>query len=157
MSEALLQELLDREAIKEVKARYFRAVDDKDWEAFRAVFTDDARFELVGFDQPPIEGAEAFVAFTAQVTENARTVHHGHMPEITFDSPTEARGIWILNDYIEWPSDDETGERRGMVGFGRYYERYRKVGGEWLIAGWELKYQRIDALLPDPLPELVLP
>jgi hypothetical protein len=42
MSDALLQELLDREAIKELKARDFRLVDAQDWDAYRALFTDDA-------------------------------------------------------------------------------------------------------------------
>jgi len=31
----------DIEAIKQLKARYFRTMDTKDWKAMRQVFTDD--------------------------------------------------------------------------------------------------------------------
>jgi hypothetical protein len=43
MTDGMVQELLDREAIKELKARYFRLVDEQDWDAYRQLFTDDAR------------------------------------------------------------------------------------------------------------------
>ena len=36
-----VQELLDIEAIKQLKARYFRLLDAKDWEAFVEIFTED--------------------------------------------------------------------------------------------------------------------
>jgi SnoaL-like protein len=155
MSDALLQELLDREAIKELKARYLRMVDDRDWTGFRGLFTDDAWFQLR--DQEPIEGADGWVEFVRSVIDGrvARTVHRGHMPEITIDSPTEAHGTWMLVDYIEWPPDPATGGRRGMKGYGRYEEDYRKVDGEWKIARWRLEYVRRDPLLPQPLSDRV--
>ena len=37
-----LEELAARVAIGELKARYFRAVDTKDWDAFEALFEEDA-------------------------------------------------------------------------------------------------------------------
>ena len=150
----VVQELLDREAIKELKARYFRSVDAKDWDAFRGVFTDDLRVQIM--DGDPIEGADAFVTFARQALGGARSAHHGHMPEIDFDSPTEARGIWSFADYIEWPADPETGARRGMKGYGNYHETYRKDGGDWRIASLRLVYRRMDPLYPEPLPEQIL-
>ena len=54
MSEALLRELLDREAIKETKARYYRFLDAHHWEGLRSVFTDDLTFRITHLD--PIEG-----------------------------------------------------------------------------------------------------
>ena len=150
MSNDVLQELLDREQIKDVKARYLRLVDAKQWDAWRELFTDDARFEIM--DSEPIVGADRFVEFTREVTKGARTVHHGHTPELTLESATEARGTWVLADYIEWEADPETGERRGMRGYGYYDERYRKVAGVWKIAGWRLTYLRIDPLPTEPLP-----
>ncbi len=152
MSEAL-QELLDREAIKELKARYFRFVDAKDWDGFREVFTDDVHVQIM--DLEPIDGADTFVAFVREAV-GERTAHHGHMPEIDFDSPTEARGIWSLADYVEWAPDQETGERRGFKGYAHYHETYRKVDGEWKIAGLRLVYRRMDPLYPEPLPEQIL-
>jgi len=152
VQELQVQELLDRKAIRELKARYFRSLDTKDWDAFRGLFTDDARFGLLEAD--PIEGADAFVEFTRGALDGTTTVHHGHTPEITIDSPTEARGSWVLHDYVEWPSDP--GGRRGMEGFGRYDETYRKVDGDWKIATWRLGYLRMDALPREPLPDVPL-
>ena len=43
-----LQQLLDIEAIKQLKARYFRCMDTKDWDGFRDVFTVDAVLEAEG-------------------------------------------------------------------------------------------------------------
>ena len=59
----------------------------------------------------PIDYADAFVAFARRLIEetDARTVHHGHTPDITVDSPTEAQGVWELNDYVEWPPHPATG------------------------------------------------
>jgi len=150
-SEALLQELLDRESIKETRARYCRFLDAQDMEGFRSLFADGCTYEVVGFD--PIEGADNFVASTREyVAENtALTAHHVHNPEITFVSPTEARVTHALADYVEWPSL-ETGERVGFKGFGRYDETYKKIDGEWKIASWRLSYTRMDPVGPDPLP-----
>jgi hypothetical protein len=161
MSEALLQhladrvqELLDREAIKELKARYFRLLDAQDWDSFRQCFTEDARFDVQGRD--PIEGAEAFVADARDVLGGARTLHHGHMPELTIGSATDARGLWMLADYLEWPCDPDTGERRGMKGYWQYEETYRKVDGAWRIATLRLRRRRIDPLPREPLPDRIL-
>jgi uncharacterized protein (TIGR02246 family) len=148
--EARVQELLDREQIKDLKARYFRLLDAKDWDAFRELFTDDARFTVL--DGPPTEGADAFVASARAALRDVRTVHHGHTPEITLDGPAEAHGSWSLADYLEFPPDPATGARRAVKGFWRYEETYRKVDGTWRIAGFHLWAQRVDPVAPEPLP-----
>jgi hypothetical protein len=86
-----------------------------------------------------------------------RSVHHGLMPELTIESPTQARGVWVLADYLEWPPDPETGVRRGLRGYGLYDETYRKVDGVWKIATRRLDYLRVDPLPREPLPESILP
>jgi hypothetical protein len=150
MPELSLQELRDLHALRELKARYFRTLDTKNWQAFRALFTDDAYFERQGAE--PIDGADAFVEFTSNALAGSRTVHHGHTPLLEIDGPTEAHGSWLLNDYVEWKSDPVTGERRGIDGYGRYDESYRKIDGEWKISSWMLTYHRMDPLLREPVP-----
>jgi uncharacterized protein (TIGR02246 family) len=149
----MVQELYDRERIKELKARYWRAYDTRDWETFRSLFTDDCRFDVPGVE--PIEGADAFLEFVKQ-TVSERSVHHGHQCEITFESPTEAQVIWVMHDYLEYAPDPETGERRGLKGYGHYYERYVKADGAWRIGDWRLAYLRVDPLPREPLPETIL-
>jgi 3-phenylpropionate/cinnamic acid dioxygenase small subunit len=154
IAQAPLQALVDREAIKQLKARYFESVDAQDWETFRALFADDARFELP--NEAPIDGADAFVEFVRNGLSGARSVHHGHNVEIKLTGPTEACALWVLNDYVEWPPDPDTGVRRGMEGFSRYEETYRKLDGDWKIATWRLRYGRIDPLPREPLPDKFL-
>ena len=63
------------------------------------------------------------------------TVHHSHTPDITFESPTKAKGIWGMEDYI---FDSET-EELLIHGFGFYYETYEKRDGKWLFTSRQLK------------------
>jgi SnoaL-like protein len=151
-----LQELLDREAIRQLKARYFALLHAQDWDGFRALFTDDVHAEEEGL--PAIDGGDAFVDLVRELLDGTGTwaTLHGHMPEITIDGPADAHGSWMLDAYVEWPSDPETGERRGLEGYGRYDETYRKIDGEWRISSLRVTYQRVDPLLPTPLPEEIL-
>jgi hypothetical protein len=151
MSERLLQELIDYKEIVELKARFVRTVDAKDWDGFRAVFTaSDGVFDFGGGFV--VEGGDTFVETVAGQLEDAISVHRAFLPQITFESATQAKGEWAVNDYIEWKPDPRTGERRGQQGFGYEYETYRKVGGVWKIAGWRLHYIRLDPLPRAPLP-----
>jgi len=48
MSETILQELLDHRAILELKARFVRTVDAKDWVGYREIFSPDGIFDFGG-------------------------------------------------------------------------------------------------------------
>jgi uncharacterized protein (TIGR02246 family) len=116
----------DIEAIKQLKARYFRTMDTKDWDAMRAVFTDDVAVDTTAAGGPAVIGADEFIAFLKQTLGDAVTIHQGHMPEIDLTSPTTARGIWALHDIVIWP----TGR---LEGAGHYHETYEKSGDAWRI------------------------
>ncbi|NIH80637.1 nuclear transport factor 2 family protein [Amycolatopsis viridis] len=137
------------EDIKQLKARYFRLMDTKDWTALREVFTDDAHMDIDGF---PRDGGDAITAFLSKVLTPLRTVHHGHMPEITLISRDQASGVWAMFDYVEFPSD---GLPRGFHGYGHYHDQYRVERGAWRIASTRVARLRIDPLsggLPDGAP-----
>jgi len=154
MSEMLLQQMLDYKEILELKARFVRTVDAKDWKGYRDVFHSEGRFDFGG--DFAVQGGGAFVDAVAGQLEGATSVHRAFLPEIEFKSATEAEGKWAVNDYIEWRPDPVTGERRGFQGFGYEYELYRKIDGAWKIAGWHLKYIRMDPLPRAPLPRSIL-
>ena len=118
----------DLEAIRRLKARYFRCIDTKDWTALRDVFTDDVVMDTRQTGGEVVEGGDAYVAYLERVIGTATTVHHGHMPEIDLTSETTATGIWALHDIVMWPD----GPR--LDGYGHYHEAYRKVDGAWRIA-----------------------
>jgi uncharacterized protein (TIGR02246 family) len=117
----------DIEAIRQLKARYFRTMDTKDWAGMRQVFTDDVVVDTSEAGGSVVSGADEFMTFLQEVLRGAVTVHQGHMPEIELTSPTSATGIWALNDIVIWPD----GTR--LVGYGHYHETYRKVGDDWKI------------------------
>src|SRR5271163_4832520 len=52
------------EAIKQLKARYCRYLDTKDWAAWRSIFTDDFLSDTSEAGGKLIAGADDFVAFT---------------------------------------------------------------------------------------------
>src|SRR5918994_4058878 len=88
----------DIEAIKHLKARYFRMMDTKDWDGFAAVFTDDVEIDVTGEGGGVTHGVSEFLPFLRAAIEDVITVHHGHMPEVELTSPTTARGIWAMED-----------------------------------------------------------
>jgi hypothetical protein len=143
----------DIEQIKDLKARYFRLLDTKDWNGWRNVFThdftgkSDRAVSTLGRDgktTAPITGPDPWVADVRGFIDSCITVHHGHMPEIKLTSPTTASGIWSMEDIVEWP------DGKLLRGYGHYHETYRKVNGEWRIATMHLTRIRLDLSGPWP-------
>ena len=128
----------DIEAIKQLKARYFRLMDMKDWEGMRQVFADDVYIDTTDSGGRVVEGADDFMDGLRQVLANAVTVHHGHMPEIELTSSTTARGIWAMEDRVQWSDGPE------LHGAGHYHEEYEKVDGRWYIKKMKLTRLRTD-------------
>src|ERR1700682_3396195 len=91
----LLQRLLDIEAIKALKARYFRLMDQKRWGEWADVFASDAHLE-VPEAAVVVDGRAGVVESVSTVLEGVRTVHHGHMPEIEITGPDTATGVWAM-------------------------------------------------------------
>jgi len=128
----------DREAILQLKARYFRAMDTKDWSGLRSVFADDVVMDTTASGGGVITGAEQFLAFLREAIGDVITVHHGHTPEIELTSPTTATGIWAMEDMLRWPDGSQ------MHGFGHYHESYEKLDGDWYIKTSILTRLRMD-------------
>jgi SnoaL-like domain len=141
---ALLHRLADIEAIKQLKARYFRLMDQKRWDEWAQVFSEDAHL-VVPEGNVDERGRAAVVRSVSQVLEGVRTVHHGHMPEIEIIDRDHARGTWAMFDYVEFPLS-AAGQRQGLQGFGHYTEEYVREGGAWRIASLHLSRLRIDPL-----------
>lgn len=133
----------DLEAIRQLKARYFRTMDMKDWEGMRAVFADDVVMDTTSSGGGVISGADAFVAFLRVTLQDVVTVHHGHMPEIEITSPTTARGIWAMQDLLKWPNGTQ------LHGYGHYHETYEKIDGAWRIKTSTLTRLRMDFTAPN--------
>jgi SnoaL-like protein len=140
-----IESLVAIEQIKNLKARYFRCMDTKDWAGFQAVFAPDATadFTREGGDRSrsSATGAANVTKLIKDLVAPALTIHHGHMPEIELTSATTARGIWAMEDLIWWP---EGSRRKTLHGFGHYHETYEKIDGRWFIKTLRLTRLRVD-------------
>jgi ketosteroid isomerase-like protein len=128
------------EAIKQLKARYFRYMDTKQWDKWGDVFTEDAELVNPQSRDVPLKGRAEIVRVVSTNLENVTSVHHGHMPEIELLGPTEARGVWSMFDLLIGvrKSRADAGEVR-LEGYGHYVESYRKDDdGRWRIARLQL-------------------
>jgi hypothetical protein len=149
-----LADLLAIEAIKQLKARYFRYVDTKRWIELRGLFTDDATFAGLSAD---VAGPDEFVAWVSSLLALMTTIHMGMQPEIRVLSAERASGIWVMQDYLEWPANTRSHRgatypgQVGIRGYGRYEEAYRRgPDGEWLISALRMVRTRIDPVFPEP-------
>lgn len=133
------EELSALEAIKQLKARYCRLVDTKDWDGYAALFAENASLKVYGV-APASGGDPELIAESRSAAEirrnveqinDAMTVHHCHAPEITLTSQTCAQGIWAMEDIVAYPG-------RRYHGFGHYHETYVLHEGDWKIASLRL-------------------
>lgn len=123
------------EQIAQLKARYFRLMDQKKWDEWREVFTEDVTAVYHGvpgerrsneLTQLRCAGRADLVAKVSGFLNQGISVHHGHMPEIAVTSPTTARGIWAMIDYLRMPDFI-------MKGYGHYEEDYVRENDVWKI------------------------
>jgi hypothetical protein len=152
--DAALNALAAIEEIKRLKARFFLAVDGKDWAAYADLFTVDARFDVEGAfddgdtglagglsDAGAARGGTAMAAIVSAALDGIETQHIGFMPIIDMLSAGEARGIWPVEDWLWFPPGTEPGV---LHGFGRYHEQYAKTAAGWRIA--RMRYERTRML-----------
>jgi hypothetical protein len=144
--------LEDIEAIKQLKARYFRFMDTKQWDKWRQNFTDDCQFAGAS---KSYANPDEYVAVTRERLQDAVTTHQGHMPEIVLTDDRTARGVWTMFDWVEFPDERDIGfgVNRGFMGYGIYEEEYRKENGAWKIAFLQLTRLKLS-ILTDPPPSI---
>jgi hypothetical protein len=140
----LVDQLLAIEEIKQLKYRYLRYMDAKDWDRFAELLLPDVEFffgvpdeqfwpdtrerTAEGWVQVP---RDELVEWAASGAEGSTTVHHAHMPDITVTGTTTARATWSLTDVTRFDADPEG---RWFRGYGGYEEEYRRTGEGWRIS-----------------------
>lgn len=149
-----IEKLVALEEIKQLRAKYWRTLDTKQWEEWGSIFTDDCTLlvdrsvSTGGGDpqsNPVISNRAEMVRSVRAGLHQAITVHHGHFPEIEFISDTEGTGIWPMEDIFE---DSTT----WIHGHGHYHDTYRKVDGKWLISSVHLTRLRLRVITVHGIP-----
>ena len=137
------QQLVEIEAIKQLKYRYMRGVDEKRWDEIEACFVPEASCAYSG-GKYAFEGREAIVKFLIGSMDRPTflSAHRVHQPEIELTSDTTATGIWALDDYV---IDDQHGVTIHGAAF--YRDRYVKRDGEWKIehTGYTRTFEQMQA------------
>ncbi len=139
----ILERLEAIEEIRNVKARYFRFMDTKQWDALSTVFTPD--MQVVTPDgQVWLTGGPAFAASLKLSLEHGVSAHHGFMPEIEIIDAENAKATWAMQDVIEWTDRHPREGWKSISGRGHYHDTYRKTDGVWRIATLSLTRLRLD-------------
>ena len=130
-----LDRLVELQAIHDLKGRRDHAVDQKDWDTYAALHTDD--YVAMSIAANPIVGGRAAADALAVQMANVTTVHHCHTPVIEFQDRNNATGVWAMEDNLFWKRN---GEKQWLRGFGFYHETYvRGSDGQWRFS-----YRRLE-------------
>ncbi len=134
-----VERLVAIEAIKNLMARRVRALDTRDWDAYRACHAPDCVSYAIASE--PTAGVDQMVKALQAKLEGVRTIHTVHSPEITLSSPTAAKGNWVLEDWWFWM---QGAEEHWMHGWGYYDDTYAKRDGQWLFTSRRLSRLRLE-------------
>jgi len=141
-------DLQEVEAIKRLKYRYVRSLDQKRWDELAGCLTEDAtaaysdgKYAFAGRDRI-LEFLRTALGSWARIT-----THRVHQPEIELTGPTSATGTWALDDIV---IDTEGGITLRGAAF--YRDEYVKLDGEWKIrsTGYERLYEEIESRADTP-------
>ena len=125
-----VRDLLDKQAIRELLARYARSVDRYDWEAMRACFTDEATD-----DHGVIQGtADDLIEGVKKIMPSSRGWMHNLFQQNIELRGDRAIGETYCQSHHREDSADHEGEEEDCVSGLRYVDEFARVDGEWKIA-----------------------
>ena len=138
---------LEIEQIRQLKYRYFRALDCHDWTLFETCLAEDVKTALDS-GKYSFNGRAAFVEGLKAIMDRPGLLskHQGHHPEVEILAPDRARGTWYLEDHV---IDLDGGWMLHGTAF--YQDEYVKRDGAWQILA--TGYRRVFETLTSPLPE----
>ena len=87
----------DRDELEQLKYRYLRTLDTKQWDEFEQCFTPEATGDYDGLAFA--DRAELVTYMRENLGPDLVTMHHVHHPEITVEGDT-ARMRWYLHDKV---------------------------------------------------------
>lgn len=148
-----IERLIAIEEIRQLKARYFRGVDQSDGDLVRSVLAEDCVLDYIGCCVDPATGKDFIPAMNVVLRGRDSwvadgmsklgivSVHQGHNFEVEFDSDTSARGIWSMTDRLYFPPG---GAFALMTGYGHYIETYEKIGDAWKLKTTRITRIRVE-------------
>jgi ketosteroid isomerase-like protein len=110
----------DREAIRDLLARYNHAIDGRQLDTWVSLFTDDAIFEAQG---QVFKGAKELRTFADNWEIVGRHVTANELIEVNGNEATVQAYVFLL-----------TGSPPIVMGMGSYVDEVRRVDGRWCFA-----------------------
>jgi hypothetical protein len=136
-------DLVEIEAIKRLKYKYLRCLDQKLWDELAECFVEKAT-SAYGGGKYSYRGRDAILEFLrdAMGADTFHSSHQVHQPEIDLTSETTARGIWALEDVVIDLKWDIT-----IRGSAFYEDEYVKEDGVWKIqhTGYKRTYEEVQS------------
>lgn len=116
----------DREQIRQLKYRYLRTLDTKEWDEFEDCFLPDVTADYNGLAFG--DRAELVGYMRANLGPAIVTMHHVHHPEIAVDGDT-ATARWYLHDQVISAEYEFK-----LEGAAFYEDRYVRTDAGWKVA-----------------------
>ena len=135
MSETWAETARDIHEICQLKYRYLRTLDTKQWEEFEECFVPEATGDYNGL---VFDDRAALVDYMrTNVGEGLVTLHQAHHPEIVVDGDT-AEATWYLHDKVFVPEYDVA-----IEGAAFYRDRYVRTPEGWRLShvGYERTFE----------------
>ncbi|KAA9300508.1 MULTISPECIES: nuclear transport factor 2 family protein [Aerococcus] len=147
-----LERLEAIEAIKQCKARYWRAIDSKDFDLLATVMAEQVVFDTSLSTWDPIKGQHPLLPAKeepsrslTEVMGNARKImgegtqsaHMGHIPEISIESDRTASAYFPFEDRVLFK------DFAAFNGYGYYKDKFEKIDGQWLIVKTKIYRYRL--------------
>ncbi|MFM5931473.1 MAG: nuclear transport factor 2 family protein [Novosphingobium sp.] len=141
------------DAIRQLKARYWRGVDTSNGEMVKAVLAEDCELDYHGCCTDPQTGIDHLPAMNVTLKGRRHwvadgmsrfgivSVHQGHQAEIEITGPDSATGVWSFTDRMFFPAG---GEISRLTGYGFYHETYVRVDGVWLMKTTRITRLRVE-------------
>ncbi len=115
----------DVEQIKQLKYRYLRTLDCKQWSDFEDCFLPEVTADYAGL---VFEDRAALVGYLREnMGEGLLSMHQVHHPEISVDGD-HATGTWYLQDRVVVPEMDFV-----LEGAAFYEDRYVRTPDGWKV------------------------
>ena len=118
---------MSRDAIADVIARYGRALDDRDFDAAGACFTEDAQATFSGVVLAP--GRAAIIAHVSGLAALHASTHLFGLPVIELDPDGRTAHVETTAVAFLVAADGGSVRTRGL----RYRDVFARFGDEWLI------------------------
>jgi len=140
------------EAIRNLKAKYWRGVDSCDGELVRSILAEDCELDCRGCCTDPASGIDFLPemnivmrgrdSWRAQALDGFVTSHQGHQAEIEITGPDSASATWTFTDRFFYPPGMKYSR---FTGYGYYHDTYVREAGDWKLKTMRFTRLRVEA------------